>query len=168
MTPETAIREKADCVYIVSYAEIPDAYKIGSTSNLNKRINALECACPFEIVLIYAFRATNAGAIERLLHKKFSKQRIKREWFKLSRDDLAYIRSIECIEQIVIERSLPVIRNSMPTDPHHLEGFKAMGRYMDEWFHMDESIRPASLNDYMYSRMSLDEIFKLYKEIMEI
>jgi hypothetical protein len=104
---------KGACVYLISYAEIPNHYKIGCTVDLIKRLDILNCACPFEIVLIHTIYTEDAEALEKALHRRFATQRIKREWFTLSQDDIKYIKSIHNSLQIippVVEQPNQIIR----------------------------------------------------------
>lgn len=61
-------------------------YKIGKTMDLGMRLRSFNTHCfDFKLVkLIYS-------DIEALLHVKFAKKRVKLEWFKLTKKDLAMI-----------------------------------------------------------------------------
>jgi len=64
-------------------------YKIGSANSIKNRLSAIKTANPY-IELVYVL----TGAInEKVLHKRFAGQRITREWFDLSDEDLIYIEA---------------------------------------------------------------------------
>lgn len=62
-------------------------YKIGSTTNLNERLKQLSIGNP-NIQLCFYLKCD----VERILHDKFASKRVKGEWFKLTKEDLAYMR----------------------------------------------------------------------------
>lgn len=69
-------------VYFIScnYQYFP--IKIGWASNVKTRMSSLQCALPYQVVLLAAFR----GSIddERRLHIGFNTDRLKGEWFSRS------------------------------------------------------------------------------------
>lgn len=54
--------------------------KIGKTTDLMARINALQTSSPFEIKLLARFR----GDVESMLHGALGSQRVRGEWFVLN------------------------------------------------------------------------------------
>ena len=79
-------------VYIITSPADPNIYKIGRTKNLERRLKSLNTGVPFPyepVKLIYCYNQSMMNRIERRLHAKFWKQRIKKtEFFKLSTKDL--------------------------------------------------------------------------------
>lgn len=61
-------------------------YKIGIASNINSRLNTLQCGNPFEIEVILATRNAKAKELEKALHDAFIEFKHKREWFMLEND----------------------------------------------------------------------------------
>ena len=66
--------------------ELSGLYKIGKTSDLDKRLKSLRCGNPF--ISLYA---TIGRDCESELHKLFDSKRFEREWFNLSDDDIEFI-----------------------------------------------------------------------------
>lgn len=59
--------------------------KIGYTVNLDSRFEAIQTACPYEVSVVCLFPYTTedlAREMEISLHRKFSKFRVRGEWFK--------------------------------------------------------------------------------------
>jgi len=69
-------------------------YKIGKSSNVKNRINALSTIMPFEINKVDCFSVKNMNEAERYLHKKYNPKRKKGEWFDLLDCDLKNIYKI--------------------------------------------------------------------------
>jgi len=85
-----------DCVYIV---ECNGLYKIGRTSHLDSRLNAIQTATPFPVQLVYAIPCPMKDReIEHALHVIFADHRVRGEWFKLSMRDIAKIKSLSVQE----------------------------------------------------------------------
>lgn len=69
-------------VYLVTDGE---KVKIGVTKDVNKRIKQLQTGNPRTITPIYISRElSNAYILESILHSKYDKFRVSKEWFSLS------------------------------------------------------------------------------------
>src|SRR5690606_18253966 len=66
-------------------------FKIGCTSDLQQRRQALRTSNPFGDILFAAHTGRFVGRTERFLHWLLREQRYEREIFLLSRDDLAQV-----------------------------------------------------------------------------
>lgn len=78
-------------VYIVKFGNL---YKIGRSNNPKKRISSFSgVTLPHKFELIHTFDTSNAHLLERGLHKKFHKKRVQGEWFKLSKNDIEYLKN---------------------------------------------------------------------------
>ena len=66
-------------------------FKIGMAGSFTSRHGAHQCASPFEIRVACAYYVGNMRAEERFLHAKFSENRVRGEWFRLSQHDLSMI-----------------------------------------------------------------------------
>lgn len=75
--------EKGLYLYLLRCNEF---YKIGIASNMNSRLNSLQCGNPYNIEIITAKRIKDAREIEQALHEKLFEFKHKREWFLL--DDI--------------------------------------------------------------------------------
>ena len=76
--------EKGNCVYIIGYDEIPDRFKIGYTSDLNKRVADFHTEMTYNPVVYYKKYTTETKFIESVMHHVFRKFRFynSKEWFK--------------------------------------------------------------------------------------
>lgn len=85
-------------------------YKIGITDGtVQDRINQLQTGNPFEIVEYDSFHSQAAQLIERQLHKQWAQERVRLEWFKLSKDQLeTIIQEAREYEQQIGEKAVRV------------------------------------------------------------
>ena len=83
-------------VYVVQYNN-ENIYKIGvSKNNPAQRLASLQSGCPYELKFIHIEFCDNYYDLEKKLHLKYIKFRIRGEWFKLSDKKLnKLISSIE-------------------------------------------------------------------------
>mgnify|MGYP002525943742 CR=1 FL=1 len=66
-------------------------YKIGVTNNVDRRLKALD-ERPFKINLIAESQPIpNAYQIEKEIHSKYEKNRIRGEWFKLNEEEANFV-----------------------------------------------------------------------------
>jgi excisionase family DNA binding protein len=79
-----------ELVYFIEGA--PGFVKIGYTTNLAKRIRALQCGCPAEIDLLAYVRGD--GKLEREYHRRFAAWRGAGEWFRLCPEIKAEIQRL--------------------------------------------------------------------------
>lgn len=74
-------------------------YKIGITTDPDKRISDLMTLPPFDTGIIYCALCDDAQKHEKLLHERYKEKRVNGEWFKLSKDDVievcGYLLDIE-------------------------------------------------------------------------
>lgn len=68
-------------------------YKIGFSSNVNRRFETLNKATPDSLKLIHVIKTWQYRDVEKYLHDKFEHKRYDGEWFKLSDEDVDYIKS---------------------------------------------------------------------------
>jgi hypothetical protein len=66
-------------------------YKIGITTNIDKRILELQTGNPFLIQLVFFKIVNDASALESELHKKYKNKNVSGEWFYLDNNDIQYI-----------------------------------------------------------------------------
>ena len=87
-------REKRECVYLF---RMGNAYKIGRTRDLEKRMSELDTPkLPYEIELVYVIYLNDfetGAAIEARLHQRFRDKRLRGEWFNLSPDDIDQLKA---------------------------------------------------------------------------
>lgn len=64
-------------------------YKIGKTSNLDRRRGEITLIAPDRFKLIHSIETDDPGGIEKYWHNRFKEKWERGEWFKLSRSDIA-------------------------------------------------------------------------------
>jgi hypothetical protein len=69
-------------------------YKIGKTSNIHNRLRTFNVKLPFEPTLVHTIKSSDMHAQEQVLHQRFASQRVNGEWFNLSDEDVAYIKTL--------------------------------------------------------------------------
>lgn len=69
-------------------------YKIGRTVNPDDRIRTFSVRLPFRVEYEHLIKCEDQRALEKQLHTKFADKRIDGEWFELTPDDVAYIKSL--------------------------------------------------------------------------
>lgn len=70
------------------------AYKIGRTVDPGDRLKTFAVKLPFEVEFLVLLGTDDMYKLEAKLHRKFKKQRINGEWFRLSHDDIKYIQQV--------------------------------------------------------------------------
>jgi predicted GIY-YIG superfamily endonuclease len=73
-------------VYIVECAGV---YKIGTTTDMHKRMSALQAGCPHPIHI--CLKMLGHHPVEAILHEEYRDKRSHGEWFRLDENDLASI-----------------------------------------------------------------------------
>lgn len=72
-------------VYLLRAGEY---YKIGQSSDLEKRVKSINVALPDKATLEHAISTDDPPGIEGYWHRRFADRRANGEWFKLSRADV--------------------------------------------------------------------------------
>lgn len=75
------------CVYLIRMVGT-NLYKIGYSTDTNKRLSNLGTASPFELELVAKMPGTAAD--ERALHQKYNKHLVRNEWFHFPNEDIFY------------------------------------------------------------------------------
>lgn len=65
-----------------------DYFKIGQSSNLEKRVKSINVALPDKATLEHAISTDDPPGIEAYWHRRFADRRANGEWFKLSKADI--------------------------------------------------------------------------------
>lgn len=63
-------------------------FKIGRTNDVEKRVKALQIGCPESLSVYGVLPAVDPSALERALHKRFAKYRLRGEWFADPDDEI--------------------------------------------------------------------------------
>ncbi len=61
-------------------------YKIGIANDVQSRLAQLSTGNPFKLDVLAVYGFDSAEIVERALHQKFSKQRIRGEWFEIGEE----------------------------------------------------------------------------------
>jgi len=69
-------------------------YKIGHTVNPDNRITTFGVLLPFEVEYDHLIQSPDMRRLESDLHRRYEDKRVNGEWFDLSVDDVAYIKSL--------------------------------------------------------------------------
>lgn len=69
-------------------------YKIGRTINPADRMKTFTVKLPFEVEYTCVIPADDMYYLERTLHAQFADKRVNGEWFKLSPEDVEYIKGL--------------------------------------------------------------------------
>ena len=69
-------------------------YKIGMTRNPHDRRQTFNVKLPFQVDYDHLIYAGDMRALEAALHERFKGKLVNGEWFRLSPDDVAFIKSL--------------------------------------------------------------------------
>lgn len=70
-------------------------YKIGHTSNPDKRKHTFDVKLPFAVEFDVLIKCDDRYQLERELHAKYASKRVDGEWFNLDHDDLEHLRGLQ-------------------------------------------------------------------------
>jgi hypothetical protein len=80
--------------YVYLVAGEGGVYKIGKTTQLDKRVNFFEIKLPFPIELVCVIPSDDISGLERQMHKRFADKHVNGEWFKLTQQEVEEIKSM--------------------------------------------------------------------------
>lgn len=72
-------------------------WKIGRSSVPVKRISKLDVVLPYDLEVSALIETKDMYSLESRLHDMYASKRVKGEWFKLTTEDIEYIKSLEPI-----------------------------------------------------------------------
>jgi hypothetical protein len=67
-------------------------YKIGKSKDLDRRQREIRTQMPESVDYTHFIKTDDMAGIERYWHRRFEKQRVNGEWFKLSRLDISVFK----------------------------------------------------------------------------
>ncbi|WLR57327.1 GIY-YIG nuclease family protein [Mesobacillus subterraneus] len=79
-------------VYFVQ-EHLTGTFNIGKTKNITKRMNVYHIKLPIKNELLYFIKSGNHHQTKAAFHKHFAEKQIDGEWFKLTNEDLEWIKS---------------------------------------------------------------------------
>jgi hypothetical protein len=74
--------------------EMAGFYKIGRSFNALSRLSALRTASPFPVELILSIPSNRPGNLEKEIHAKFQSKHERGEWYRLTDEDVAELRTM--------------------------------------------------------------------------
>lgn len=89
--PQVA-RDPSGYVYLLQSPT--GTYKIGRTKNPADRMHTFSVKLPFEVEYVCVIPTDDRFTLERTLHRKFKAQRVNGEFFRLSPEDVEYIKGL--------------------------------------------------------------------------
>jgi len=80
---------KEDYIYLIENT-IGDTtrYKIGFTSNIERRLKEITTSNPGSLNVLEKFKTKWNRKVETIIHKRYSNKNVKNEWFDLSDSDV--------------------------------------------------------------------------------
>lgn len=82
-------------IYLIeSIREHDIVYKIGHTKNSKNRISNLQTGNDGTLNILYEFHSKYGSKLEKRLHKFYSHNNIKNEWFKLNSSEIENFNKI--------------------------------------------------------------------------
>ena len=89
-------------------------YKIGVTKDIRKRLSTIQMSTPKPVQLVHSFYIggiyADAYEWEKALHQRFSKRKIRGEWFRLTNTDVKWLRQLndEFMYYMGLDCTMPV------------------------------------------------------------
>jgi predicted GIY-YIG superfamily endonuclease len=93
MTERGARRRSKRFVYFIG--EVYGAVKIGVAANPQRRLNQLQTAFPYKLILLHVMETDEATQVEAALHREYAAKRLNGEWFALTPADLAHVKRMK-------------------------------------------------------------------------
>jgi hypothetical protein len=78
-------------LYVIKLCD--EFYKIGCTTDAVSRLRGFNKQFPWVPELVIVIEIANVRSVEAFLHSTFKSQRVNGEWFKLSPEDVSFIKS---------------------------------------------------------------------------
>lgn len=72
----------------------PSIYKIGREKEYFARIDTLGIKLPWDLEVVVHIESNDYVALEAELHQRFSKMRVKGEWFELTEENIEYLKGL--------------------------------------------------------------------------
>jgi len=109
-----------NCVYFVRSSDIHDSFKIGSTSNINLRLQDFNTASPQEMEVMELFYTEFHCLLEKSIKELFSKFRVSvnNEWYKISEADTIkqyILKQIELYNEFKINSDIRIVDQIHPS-----------------------------------------------------
>jgi hypothetical protein len=86
------VRHQVTHIYLIEGQ--PEHFKIGKSKNVLSRLSSLGTGLPHKPRLIHSFPAKTPARAESVLHQKFKDKRLNGEWFRLTPEDVEWVKAI--------------------------------------------------------------------------
>jgi len=86
---------KAGYVYVVQEVDYSKQFKIGRTIDPTGRLDKVDLIVPGQVKPVLIIPTTDAHALEKELHRKYTKDRKRGEWFELNQSQLSELRQLQ-------------------------------------------------------------------------
>jgi hypothetical protein len=103
-------------IYLL-HAEGTHYLKIGRTTNLERRLSAIQTHCPHRLVVLYAVHCRDSIAMERLLHTQFAQYRTIGEWFAMPLDTPSVLALLGAFYRMISNDSEDNSSQTSPPSP---------------------------------------------------
>lgn len=90
-------RDRSETLYVIR--DTHGSCKIGITNDLERRLMVLRTANPYNPQVVFSLTGENVLMVERKLHGIFKTKHIDGEWFKLSDEDIEFVKSEYDVKQ---------------------------------------------------------------------
>lgn len=87
-------RTKAVVPGLVYMLQVGQHFKIGMTTNLDKRLTQIKLQLPLPATLVHTIKAANPSQVESHWHRRFASLRLNGEWFALSPTEVNEFKSV--------------------------------------------------------------------------
>jgi hypothetical protein len=92
--------DRSGYVYILkAHKPFEECYKIGRTGKLSNRLREFGVRLPYKVDLVCALKTHNMYGLEASLHERFAHRRLEGEWFQLTAEEVAEIRTFMLYRQ---------------------------------------------------------------------
>lgn len=102
-SPESVPDEFSGYVYLIATRDMT-FFKIGASTNPPDRLADIQTSNPDRCTLLHYFPCLSLFAAEKKLHEVFSHKKASGDWFQLSREDVAWLLTIDFVGADKINR----------------------------------------------------------------
>ena len=144
-------------VYLIAAPE--GLFKIGRSVNPARRLREVLCGSSGD-QLLTAIPSAEPGWLERYLHRAFSHRRVRREWFRLSEDEVGLILAIPAAARP--EDIPPAVRSLHDAAPDGRTETVRLAVEIVRKINVIAAVKGKSVPDYLAERFGplIDEDYK--------
>lgn len=90
--------QKNGMVYFIKNGKKSNLYKIGCSFDLDKRLKSYKTSFESGVFVLGLINASDCFVLEKEIHQTFREKRVNGEWFKLSFEDVLYLKEVYEVE----------------------------------------------------------------------